>query len=172
KDSGFAYPEVGATQTTPPAGYRHDHNRIRLGEGSEIYARACRALAAWKQFDLGWIELQRANTPIVVGATVAVLEHHLGFWSLNAARIVYVIGEETEGKRFGFAYGTLPDHAELGEERFSIEWSPSDDSVWYDILAFSRPNKLAPKLGYPLTRMLQRRFARDSMQRMAELVGG
>ena len=124
------------------------------------------------RLDLGWIEVQRANTPIVVGATVAVLAHHLGFWSLNAARIVYVIGEETEGKRFGFAYGTLPDHAELGEERFSIEWNPSDDSVWYDILAFSRPNKLAPKLGYPLTRMLQRRFARDSMQRMAELVGG
>ncbi|MEA2203228.1 MAG: hypothetical protein QOE77_4 [Blastocatellia bacterium] len=169
KGSVFAYPEVGATQTAPPAGYRHDHNRIRLGSGSETYEQACQALKAWKQFDLGWIELQRANTPIAVGATVAVLAYHLGFWSLNAARIVYVIKEETEQKRFGFAYGTLPDHAERGEERFSIEWNSSDDSVWYDILAFSRPNKLAPKLGYPLTRMFQRRFARDSMQRMAHI---
>jgi uncharacterized protein (UPF0548 family) len=172
KESVFAYPEVGATQRAPPAGYRNDHNRIRLGEGSEIYARACRALTAWKQFDLGWIELRRANTPIAVGATVAVLAHHLGFWSLNAARIVYVIEEETDRRRFGFAYGTLPDHAERGEERFSIEWNPIDDSVWYDILAFSRPNKLAPKLGYPLTRMFQRRFARASMQKMADIARG
>jgi uncharacterized protein (UPF0548 family) len=169
RDQRFAYLEVGATQTTLPPGYRHDHNRIRLGSGRQTYEQACQALKAWQQFDLGWIKLHSTNTPIAVGATVAVLAHHLGFWSLNAARIVYVIEAETEQKRFGFAYGTLPDHAERGEERFSIEWNPSDDSVWYDILAFSRPNKLAPKLGYPLTRMFQRRFARESMQRMAHI---
>ena len=70
-------------------------------------------------------------------------------------------------KRFGFAYGTLRDHAERGEERFMIEWQGSDDSVWYDILAFSQPNLLA-KLGYPLTRRLQKRFARDSLAAMVK----
>jgi len=74
--------------------------------------------------------------------------------------------EPGDMKRFGFAYGTLPDHAETGEERFTIEWHPNDDSVWYDILAFSRPNKLAAKLGYPITRVFQRRFARDSNERL------
>ena len=65
---------------------------------------------------------------------------HFGFWSLNACRIVYTIDEEGPVVRFGFAYGTLPDHAEQGEERFSVEWHHEDGTVWYDILAFSRPN--------------------------------
>jgi uncharacterized protein (UPF0548 family) len=60
-------------------------------------------------------------------------------------------------KRFGFAYGTLSTHVERGEERFTIEWHRDEDSVWYDILAFSRPNKLLVKLGLPLARMLQQR---------------
>src|SRR5687767_15405324 len=131
----FSYPEVGATRTTPPSGYQVDHNRIRLGQGHEIYHQSIKALRKWKHFDLGWVQLHPANAPIVVGSAVAVLVHHLKFWSLNATRIVYVIDEETDVKKFGFAYGTLPNHAESGEERFSIEWHTSDDSVWYDILA-------------------------------------
>jgi uncharacterized protein (UPF0548 family) len=166
----FSYPEVGATRTAPPSGYHVDHNRIRLGEGQEIYHYAITALRKWKHFDLGWVQLHPANAPIVVGSVVGVLVHHLAFWSLNPTRIVYVIDEESDVKKFGFAYGTLPDHAERGEERFSIEWHASDDSVWYDILAFSRPNKAAAKLGLPITRMLQRRFARDSLKVMLKYV--
>ena len=167
EDGQFSYAEVGATRDGPPSGYRLDHNRIQLGSGAEKYAQACEALQAWRQFDLGWVTLRPVNAPIVVGSTVAVVVHHLNFWSLNACRIVYVIDEATDLKRFGFAYGTLSDHAECGEERFTIEWNPIDDSVWYDILAFSQPNKMAAKLGYPITRMFQRRFARDSMKRIA-----
>jgi uncharacterized protein (UPF0548 family) len=63
---------------------------------------------------------------------------------------------------FGFAYGTLPGHVERGEERFLVEWDQGDDAVWYDILAFSRPNHLLTRLGYPVVRRLQKRFGRDS----------
>jgi len=94
-----------------------------------------------------------------------VLAHHLGIWSLNACRIVSVIEEEDE-RRFGFIYGTLPDHAERGQEQFTVSWQRSDDSVWYDILAYSRPNQLLSRIGYPITRLLQKRFARDSMRAM------
>ncbi len=52
--------------------------------------------------------------------------------------------------RFGFAYGTLPGHVESGEERFLVEWDRGDDAVWYDILAFSRPNHVLTRLGYPV----------------------
>jgi uncharacterized protein (UPF0548 family) len=97
------------------------------------------------------------------GTTVAVLAKVFGFWSLNAARIVYVIDErDTDKARFGFAYGTLPDHVERGEERFTVEWG-ADDSVWYDICAFSRPKHPLARLGFPMTRMLQKRFVRDSL---------
>jgi uncharacterized protein (UPF0548 family) len=92
-------------------------------------------------------------------------------WTLNACRIVHVVDEP---RRFGFAYGTLPDHVESGEERFIVEWNQDDDTVWYDILAFSRPNHFLTRLGYPLVRRLQKRFARDSagtMKKAAFSVG-
>ena len=74
-----------------------------------------------------------------------------------------------DGRRFGFGYGTLPGHAESGEERFSIEWDPADDSVHYDIFAFSRPNWWLARLGYPLVRRCQKTFARASAARMIDL---
>lgn len=64
--------------------------------------------------------------------------------------------------KFGFAYGTLPDHAGSGEERFLIEWDRADNSVWYDILAFSRPQHFFIRLGYPMVRRTQKRFGRES----------
>src|SRR5215213_10105471 len=158
----FTYSEVGATNTTPPARYNVDHNRIRLGQGEATYQRAVEALKNWRQFDLGWVTIVPRGVEVKVGLTVAVKARAFGRWSLNACRVVYVIDES---RRFGFAYGTLPDHVECGEERFLIEWLP-DDSVWYDILAFSRPQHPLVKLSRPLARMLQKRFARDSLNRM------
>ena len=73
-------------------------------------------------------------------------------------------------RRTGFAYGTLPAHAEIGEERFAVEWQLADDSVWYDLYAFSRPGHLLARLGYPIARRLQRRFARESKQAMLDAV--
>jgi uncharacterized protein (UPF0548 family) len=176
----FSYREVGATRAELPANYTIDHNRIQLGNGRARYERAMAALQKWKQFDLGWALIVPPETPIEAGNTVAMRARHFGFWSLNACRIVYVIpdgtkiGEHESGavergemRRFGYAYGTLPNHAELGEERFSVEWR-ADDSVWYDILAFSRPHQFAPRLGYPITRRLQKRFVRESLQAMVK----
>ena len=159
----FSYPEVGATGRELPEGYIVDHNRIMLGAGKEVYDRAVAALQNWKQFDLGWVRMVPPQTPIEVGAVVAILTNHFGFWSLNACRVVYLIDEASPVKKFGFAYGTLSSHVERGEERFTIEWHEMDDTVWYDILAFSRPNQFLVRLGFPLARRLQKRFAKDSL---------
>ena len=75
-------------------------------------------------------------------------------WWLNACRIVYVVDDSGPNFKFGFAYGTLPGHVESGEERFLIEWNRADNSVWYDILAFSRPNHVLTRLGYPFVRRM------------------
>ena len=158
----FTYAEVGATNATPPSGYRVDHNRIRLGEGEATYRRGVKALKSWQQFDLGWVGIAPRGVAVEVGATVAVKARGFGTWSLNASRVVYVIDEP---RRWGFAYGTLPDHVERGEERFLIEWL-EDDTVWYDILAFSRPQHPLVRLSAPLARLLQKRFARESLLRM------
>ena len=167
RDLRFSYPEVGATAGELPPAYLVDRNRIKLGTGREGYERAIAALRNWKQFDLGWVRMVPPETIIEAGAVVAILTHHFGFWSLNACRIVYLISEDGPVKKFGFAYGTLSSHVERGEERFTIEWHESDDTVWYDILAFSRPNQFLVRLGFPLARRLQKRFARDSLAAMA-----
>jgi uncharacterized protein (UPF0548 family) len=105
-----------------------------------------------------------------VGNVVAVYARLFGLWWLNACRIVYLVNETRTVKQFGFAYGTLPEHAESGEERFTVEWREQDDTVWYDILAFSRPHQLLTRLGYPLVRRFQRRFASDSAAAMLRVV--
>jgi uncharacterized protein (UPF0548 family) len=169
QDLPFSYTEVAATREQLPVGYFVDHNRIKLGTGHKTYEHAVEALRDWQQFDLGWVRVVPPGTQLEVGAVVAILTNHFGFWSLNACRVVYLIDENGPTKKFGFAYGTLISHVERGEERFTIEWHSSDDSVWYDILAFSRPNKLLARLGLPLARMLQKRFARDSLSRMSQL---
>lgn len=172
RDKPFSYADVGATKTQPPGGYTVDHNRVQLGDGPAGFERAVHAIREWKMFAMPWVQLCWPDTPIEQGATVAVLVTHFGFWSLNAARIVYVVDEVDENgadKRFGFAYGTLPDHAERGEERFTVEFHAKDQSVWYDVCAISQPNFLA-RLGYPFARHLQKRFARDSKNAMKNAV--
>lgn len=166
----FSCSEVGATATTPPGGYVVDHTRVRLGNGERVFVAAKAALQRWEQFQLGWVEAWPRQTSIQSGEVVAVIAHAAGFWWLNACRIVYVVDEHVPIHRFGFAYGTLPGHIESGEERFLVEWDHRDGSVWYDILAFSRPNHLIAKIGYPFVRRMQRRFGRESAAAMRHCV--
>jgi uncharacterized protein (UPF0548 family) len=169
RDQPFSYPQVGVASHVAPPGYETDHHRIRLGDGLAVFQKAVEAIKRWEMFNIGWLQLCWPDAPIEPGSGVAVLAHHLGFWSLHACRIVRVIDEDR--RRYGFIYGTLPDHAERGQEQFTVEWQP-DNSVWYDILAYSTPNQLLAKIGYPITRLLQKRFARDSMRAMLEAVNG
>jgi uncharacterized protein (UPF0548 family) len=172
EDLPFSYENVGASREgAAPRGYAVDRYRVKLGEGPEAYARAVEALRAWRQFDLGWARLLPPRATIVIGTTVGVLARHYGFWSLNTARIAYLVEESGEVERFGFGYGTLPGHAERGEERFGVEWNRGlDGSVYYDVFAFSRPKHPLAWSGYPFARLLQRRFRRDSTRAMVEAV--
>jgi len=171
-DSRLSYPEVGATRKGAPPYYKVDHNRVRLGTGEEAFKVAIAAMRQWKMFDLDWVRIAFPGAPLREGTTVAVVARTAGFWSLNACRIVYTL-DEIDGRmrRFGFAYGTLRDHAEIGEERFSVELHRGDGGVWYDIFAFSRPRLWLAQIGYPLSRVYQRRFARDSKAVMLRAVG-
>lgn len=165
----FSYREVGATRERAPKGFSVDRHRMQLGEGPETFARAKCAIQAWKMFDVPWLELCWPKVHIQVGTDVAILVSHLKFWSLNSCRIAYVVDEQGALARYGFAYGTLREHSEVGEERFTVEFQPGDQSVWYDIYAFSRPRLMA-LMAFPLSRALQKRFARDSMQAMLAAV--
>ncbi len=174
RNSDYSYPEIGFTKVENnflsdrvPNGYTGDHNRIILGVGGPAFDKAKAAIRSWKMFGFDWVDLCWPDTPIEEDRTVAILIKHFGFYSLNAARIVYVIDKP---HRFGFAYGTLTEHGESGEERFIVEIDAATGEVWYDIFAFSRAHHFLARLGYPLTRYLQQRFAKDSKAAMLRAI--
>jgi uncharacterized protein (UPF0548 family) len=166
----LSYAAVGATRDeVPPAGYVVDHRRTCLGRGEAVFRLACACLRRWEMFQLGWLAPCWPHTPLAPGSVVATLVYLAGTWWLNPCRIVYVEEASEQVPRFRFAYGTLRDHAEEGEERFTVEWL-DDDSVWYDLYAFSRPRHWLARLGYPAVRWLQKRAGRQSMRAMSRTV--
>jgi uncharacterized protein (UPF0548 family) len=175
RETDFTYPYIGRTKDgfrrrpkqKDTMAYKIDHNSIIIGRGESDFEKASQAIRDWKMFEMPWVELCWPDTPIEEDRTVAVLIRHFGFYSLNAARIVYTIDK---WDWFGFAYGTLRDHGESGEERFSVRLDRETGEVIYDLYAFSRPNHLSARLAYPLTRTLQKRFAQDSKAAMLHAV--
>lgn len=165
REAGFNYSEVGATKGDLPANYVVDRREAQLGTGRQTFEAACQAMRQWKMFDLDWVQLISPDTPIATGKVVAIVARTLAFWAVGVCRIVYVIDAP---RRFGFAYGTLA-HVECGEERFLVEWR-DDDSVWYSILAFSRPGSWLTWMGYLYARHCQRSFGAGSMRAMQRAV--
>ena len=167
----LSYGPIGLV-SNPPARFDTDETMVAVGKGIRDFDRARHALTAWKQFDLGWTELFPANAPIEPGTVVVLLVRHLGFWSLNGCRIVYRVGETDPDHRFGFAYGTLSNHSEIGEEIFEVDLDPLSGEVTYRIQAASRPGAAMARIGYPVARTLQARFRRDSVEAVRRAVAG
>lgn len=163
----LSYEPIGIAQKSP-RGYKVDEANSIIGRGEDSFARAKQALMNWKQFELGWVELHPRGAPIEVGTVVGVLVRHLGFWSLNGCRVVYVMDEDE--MKYGLAYGTLANHAELGEEIFEVSFDPASQDVTYRIRAVSKAHAAAARIGYPYTRFLQERFRRDSIAAMRRAV--
>lgn len=163
----FSYVDVGSTQKEiPVSGFDNDINFIELGQGEAVWEAAKEAIRQWKMFPGGWACIWPEHTPIRVGEVVAMQAKVLGLWWLNSCRIVYVINIQD---KFGFAYGTLPGHAECGEELFMVERTP-DGTVRYVIKAFSRPRIWVARAGYPIARAQQRKFVRCSKDSILQFV--
>ena len=145
-------------------GQRFDEQVATIGRGDKDFDLARRALERWAQFEVGWVTAFPARHAIEPGTDVAVLIRHLGFWSLNGARVLYTIDEPA---RFGYAYGTLTNHAESGEELFEVTLDPHTGDVNYRIRARSWPQRPLAWLGQPIVRLLQARFREDSARAMA-----
>jgi uncharacterized protein (UPF0548 family) len=169
----FTYTDVGRTNAepvSPPAGYTFNRVRLEIGRGRDAFDAAVAAFHRWDQFDVGWVNAFPTDTLIAPGNVVAVLARTAGLWSLHACRIIYIIDESGPVTRFGFGYGTLPGHAEIGEERFLIEWDQSSDAVSYDVCAFFRPRHPLVRVGWPVGKLLVDRFRRDSAKAMQKAV--
>src|SRR4029453_15814814 len=169
RDLPLSYEPVGILNLESTRG-NIDELTVAIGRGPAEFARARAGLIAWRQFEIGWVETYPRNAPVVAGTVVAVLTRHLGFWSLNGCRVVYEAGSPSDETRFGYAYGTLTNHAEAGEELFGVFIDPGPDLVSYQIRATSRPRAQLAKLGQPIVRALQARFRSHSAAAMRDSI--
>jgi uncharacterized protein (UPF0548 family) len=169
----LSYPEVGAsaqldslaTRESLAAHYDVDRHEFTLGRGRSSFDRARSALLAWRQFDIPWLEFH-APDQVASNQVVATLVSVAGLWFLNPCRVVYA-DSPSDPELVAYAYGTLPGHAECGEERFELSFDPVSQEVRYRISAFSRPALVLSKLGYPVARRIQKRFAQASAHALA-----
>lgn len=158
------FPHLYATETPhlDLPEFRKDHHRTRIGTGRAAFRAARGALRAWRQFDLDWLRLVPAGPVPNAGLPAALLVRLPGVWSLNVSKVIYVTESHGAIERYGYAWSTLDCHVLCGEESFIVEWHRGDDAVWLDMLAFSQPSGWLPRIGYPLLRHRQKRFAREA----------
>jgi uncharacterized protein (UPF0548 family) len=71
-------------------------------------------------------------------------------------RVVTLVDEPS---RFGFAYGTLSGHPEMGEELFEVRTDAAGE-VRFCVRAFSRPGTLVTRVAGPIGRWCQSRAVR------------
>lgn len=145
-----------------PRGFVHDRSVSFLGSGEREFAEACKVFDSWLHFDLGWVRVLNPQAPLAVGQLIGIEAHTLGLWSVNFSIITEV---RRTSSIFGFLYTTTSVHVEEGQERFVLEMN-NDGSVFYVIEAVSRPRATLAKIGYPVTRIMQRRFSGHSHDRM------
>src|SRR5215471_3577353 len=168
RDLPLSYARVGIGKESP-GGFKLDCLTAIVGRGKNAFDVARRALTEWRHFDLGWVELYPRPAPVAPGTTVAILIRHAGLWSLNGCRVVYSVGDAHVSA--GFAYGTLTNHAEMGEEIFQVSLAADSEEVTYEIRAVSKPRAALARIGYPYVRLCQSRFRRDSLAAMRRAVG-
>lgn len=147
------YSDVGATLVgRRPEGFHHNRYETDLGNGHETFQRAVEGLKAWEAHHLPGVRVFPEGQDIHTGATVAVTLGTPLLALVAPCRIVNVIDEAT---RWGFAYGTLPGHPEQGEEAFIVSKS-SDETVRFEIVAFSQPANSLVRLSGPVGRSVQK----------------
>jgi uncharacterized protein (UPF0548 family) len=166
ESTSVTYSEVGATADVLPPGYRHAKRRTRLGDAPSVFEHASTALMDWRMHRRSGLAVA-ADVRATEGGTVV-----LGLGSpvsvVIPCRVIYVVDEPD---RQGFAYGTLTDHPEQGEERFMVTRGGRGEA-WLEIVAFSRPASRLVAWSGPVNRVAQLRATRRYEDALVQLADG
>ena len=145
----LTYSEVGATAGPLPGGYHHLQKSAVVGSGRGRFDDAADTGMRWGMLRGAGLRVEATTEIVATGSEVIV---HLG--PVRApCRVVYVVDDPDQR---GFAYGTLPGHAESGEERFVVRYDPVTEEVYADVTAFYRHATWWSRLGSPVTSAIQR----------------
>lgn len=150
------YPEVGASFGEPPGGYSASSATLPAGRGNTGMLLARRAIRDWAGHREAGVVLEPEVPPIEEGSVLALAAPLFGVWVTAACRIVRVVDSDDA---FGFAYGSLPHHPEVGEECFVARRRP-DGTVEVEVKVFSNPATRLARLGGPASLWLRDRALR------------
>lgn len=165
--ANLTYGFVGWTECSmAPPGFSVNHWTSVIGKGGRAFARAKDAMHQYRMLTVGWLQRIGPVEPIVRNSIVCTLARQMGMYSLNVGRIIYVDDQTSE--RFGFGYGTLPEHALVGEERFMVMLDTTSENVRFEIFSFSRPQSMLMRAIRPLLWRAQRRFCVDATAAMRD----
>lgn len=150
----LTYPDVGATREGPlPAGWRHVRHRVRLPAGS--FPSAGRAVLGWRLHRAAGIRIDADAPRAAPGVRVV---SRIGLGPLRLAAPCAVVWAVDDDRRAGFGYGTLPGHPARGEEAFVVTRDDSGE-VWFEVRAFSRPDRWYMRAAGPVGRAFQIGYA-------------
>lgn len=160
------YAFVGALLTADPPPPDLVAERT-VGRGPDVFARAVvglRTFGPQRTVATVWPEgaVAEPGTDLLVA---------LGLGPVTVVAVNRVVGVVDEPDRWGFAYGTLPGHIEVGEEAFVVERRP-DDEVVVRITATAHVALPASGLLQHLLLPVQRRYAERYLDAVAAAAAG
>src|SRR5450432_2135028 len=126
------------------------------------FAIARERLATFRTHALPYLFVYPRDARVVMKRDVVVCARVGAVWSINPCRVVLV---EDTPERFSYCYGTLPGHAESGEEWFSVE--KVGGRVVAETRAYARMADLFARLATPIARRVQRRVKVDYLRALA-----
>jgi uncharacterized protein (UPF0548 family) len=164
QDASPTYDHVGSTlgDVVPPR--VQDRRFERLVDGTIAQARA--ALERWSPHDGIRARIVPEGAAPSVDLTVVVVAP---FGPLEMAVPDRVVAVVDEADRVGFAYGTLPGHAETGEELFLAE-AVAPGRLRLIVRVHARPATTLARLGTPVVVLFQRLAARRYLAAWAEAI--
>lgn len=160
------YGFVGALLGDDPPPLDLDVERT-LGHGPEAFARAREALRSFvPQRSVATVWPADAGAALGTDLIVA-----LGLGPITVVALDRVVAVVDEPDRWGFAYGTLPGHIEVGEEAFVVERRP-DDAVVARVTATAQVALPGRRVLQRLLLPIQRRYAERYLDALGAAVAG
>lgn len=167
---GLSYAPVGCSRpgAETPRGLRARTQRIRLGDGREVWERACEAVAGWA------IKKQLRFRIAPDDERVELGRDYDTRYGVGVARVrepVRVVWVADEPDRRGFGYGTRAGHPITGEECFLAE-RDAHGGVWLVVRTVSRVSRGRWLPLWPGIRIAQPYFQRSYARAAVRLVAG
>jgi len=163
-----SYDFVGSTLHPDQWPGRTQYTKSRdLGSGVEAFEAGVGGLRSWACHGGIDAEIYPADAPIEEGTTLLVILAVGPMRIIVPDRIVAVIDEPD---RFGFAYGTLPGHQEVGEESYLVE-RHGDGRVTATIAVDARAATKAARAIAPVVTVFQRAALKRYLAALAAAAG-